>query len=171
MAAQEIHRLGSAPGLAVVHAWRSYPELAVVLPEPERNLTVGVAVRPETFARIRSASGMPELADVPPEEDAQEFAMDFAGGIRLDILTTRDPLGGGAIARYLNKFGEGIQQVEFRCTDVDLASAALKTRFALSPVYPETRPGANGTRINFFLVPIAGGTGKEKLLLELYEIR
>ena len=135
------------------------------------NVTVGVAVRPDTFARIRAAIGMPQLADVPAGEDAQEFEMNFDNGVMLDILTTRDPTGPGAIARYLNKFGEGVQQVEFLCADVDLATAALKTQFALSPVYPETRFGANGTRINFFLVPVAGETGAEKLLLELYERR
>jgi len=88
------------------------------------------------------------------------------GGARLDILTTREPGGAGAIARYLLKFGEGIQQVEISVTDVDGAMEILRRRFALEPVYPATRPGADGTRMNFFLVPKADGG---KVLIELVE--
>jgi hypothetical protein len=169
LAAQEIYRLGSTPALRVVNSWRKRPELENLLPNPQINITVGVAVQPDTFAEIRAAIGSPEPADVPPDQDALEFEMNFDNGVLLDILTTKDPAGAGAIARFLNKFGEGIQQVEFLCTDVDLATALLKAHFALSPVYPETRPGANGTRINFFLVITDGQSGKEKMLLELYE--
>ena len=82
------------------------------------------------------------------------------------MLTTREPGGTGAIARYLAKFGEGIQQVEYRCADVDRATVLLKEKFAVVPVYPLARSGADGTRINFFLMPSAGG----KVLIELYEV-
>jgi hypothetical protein len=34
-------------------------------------------------------------------------------------------------------------------------------------VYPETRAGANGTRVNFFLAPAAEG---RKVLVELVEV-
>jgi hypothetical protein len=128
--------------------------------------TVGIGVKPETFRRIRAANGSPGLADVPPDQDALEFELHFAPHIALDILTTRDPAGAGAIARYLQKFGEGIQQVEINVTSVDRASEILRTRFALAPIYPATRPGADGTRVNFFLVP--GAEGK-KVLIELVE--
>ena len=169
IAAGEIHRCGRIPALLVVHSWRKQPDLERLLPDPDMNVTVGVAVRPDTFKEIRAAAGMPELADVPPDQDAIEFEMNFASGARLDILTTQDPAGTGAIARYLHKFGEGVQQVEFLCTDVDRATGALKAHFAITPVYPETRAGANGTRINFFLVAVDGESGPEKLLIELYE--
>jgi hypothetical protein len=169
IAAEEIHGLGSTPALRIVHAWRKHSELSSLFPDPDIHVTVGLAVQSDTFAEIRAAMGAPELADVPPDQDALEFEMKFDNGVMLDILTTKDPAGSGAIARFLNKFGEGIQQVEFLCTDVALATVLLKTHFALSPVYPETRPGANGTRINFFLVTTDGQNSKEKLLLELYE--
>jgi len=126
-------------------------------------ITVGAAVELERFDDIRAANGMPPLADVPPDQDAKEFELDFAGGIRLDILTSRDPGGAGAVARFLRKFGEGIQQVEIKVKDVDRATEILKERFHLSPIYPAARAGANQTRVNFFLVPIEGG----KLLIEL----
>jgi hypothetical protein len=126
--------------------------------------TVGIAVQPETFEKIRKANGAPALAEVPPDQDAMEFELEFPGHVRIDVLTTRTLGGGGAIARYLEKFGEGIQQVEFDVRDVDAATAILRRSFGLEPIYPATRPGANGTRVNFFLVP--GGDGR-KILIEL----
>jgi methylmalonyl-CoA/ethylmalonyl-CoA epimerase len=85
---------------------------------------------------------------------------------RLDILTTNAPGGRGAIARFLEKFGEGIQQVEIDVTDVDRATEILRTRFQIEPIYPATRPGASGTRVNFFLVTTWDG---KKVLVELVE--
>jgi hypothetical protein len=81
-------------------------------------------------------------------------------------LTTREPDGPGAIARYLQKFGEGIQQIEIYVRDVDRATEILRTRFALSPLYPATRAGADGTRVNFFLATAPDG---KKVLIELVE--
>ncbi len=165
-AAAEIYNISVAPALLVAEKWRRDKELADLLATPNLRITSGLAVYPETFAKILTAANHPVLADVPPDQDAQEFELHFPGNVSLDILTTRDPAGSGAIARYLNKFGEGLQQIEFRCQNVDRATEILKTQFAISAVYPETRPGANRTRINFFLVPVE----QEKLLIELYEL-
>jgi hypothetical protein len=85
--------------------------------------------------------------------------------VSLDILTTREPGGEGAIAKYLAKFGEGLQQVEYRCANVDRAAQLLKEKFGVKAVYPATRPGADGTRVNFFLVTSPDGG---KVLIELY---
>jgi hypothetical protein len=164
-AAAQIYRVGSErAALAVSACWQN-AELAALCgrsPKP----TVGLAVRPETFARIRAAHNFPRLADVPPEQDASEFELHFDGGIALDILTTRDPQGSGAIAKFLSKQGEGIQQVEFRCSDVDRAAAILRDQFHITSVYPQKRPGADGSHVNFFLVP---GPDSSKILIELYE--
>lgn len=140
--------------------------LFVMDPSGFPEATVGVAVEPATFKMIRQACGSPRLADVPPDQDAQEFELEFPGGVRLDILTTRDRAGSGAMARHLQKFAESIQQVELLVKNVDGASEALQSRFQLTPVYPKTRPGANGTRVNFFLVPTPAG---KKVLIELVE--
>jgi hypothetical protein len=132
--------------------------------------TVGVAVTPETFGRVHSANGSPRLADVPPDQDAKEFELHFAQGVRLDILTTREPGGTGAIARYLQKSGEGIQQVELLARNVDAATEILRSGFGVQPIYPATRAGADGTRVNFFLVSLPGkGPEKGKILIELVE--
>jgi tellurite resistance protein TerC len=133
-------------------------------------LTVGVAVMPETFEKIRVANRSPVLAIVPSDQDVLEFELEFEvdslPAPRLDILTTKTPGEDGAIARFLEKFGEDIQQVEIDVTGVDRATEILRTRFRTRPIYPATRPGANGTRVNFFLVPTANG---KKVLVELVE--
>ncbi len=164
--AAEIFRSGCALAEAVVRQWRVDGELAALLGGDAPEITVGVAVSQETFSQIRAAHGSPRLAEVPPEQDAAEFELHFPGGISLDILTTRDPAAGGAIARYLAKQGEGIQQVEYRTTDVDRAARILKEKFGVAPIYPATRPGADGARVNFFLATPPGGA---KVLVELYE--
>jgi hypothetical protein len=165
-AAREIYDTGRQSADLATQLWRNHAEFQELL-GAEPVVTVGLAVHRPTFARIREASGFPILAQLPPDQDAEEFELHFPG-VLLDVLTTREPDGPGAIARYLSKFGEGIQQVEYRCTDVDCAAALLQQEFGLTPVYPQPRPGADGTRINFFLVAAPGGG---KILIELYEPR
>ncbi|HZS72266.1 MAG TPA: TerC/Alx family metal homeostasis membrane protein [Candidatus Acidoferrum sp.] len=147
--------------------WWQDAELSGLLFAPEPRITAGIAVGPERFAAVRAANATPRLSEVPPDQDAREFELHFPGGVSLDVLTTREPGGNGAIARYLAKFGEGIQQVEFHCAGVDRATQILRERFHCNPVYAQARAGADGTRINFFLVPAAGGA---KVLIELYEV-
>lgn len=166
-AAAEIYRTGRAAADAAIKAWWADSELAPLLLGPNPMATVGLAVARETFGPIRIANGTPRLAEVPADQDAEEFELQFPQGIFLDILTTREPGGSGAIARFLHKFGEGVQQVEFRCANVDRATEILKEKLGVAPVYPATRPGADATRVNFFLVP-SQGTGK--VLIELYEL-
>jgi hypothetical protein len=129
-------------------------------------IVVGIAVHPATFQKIRAANNSPRLAQVPADQDAQEFELHLDASIEFDILTTREPGGAGAISRFLQKFGEGIQQVEIYVRDVDRATEILRARFALQPLYPATRPGADGTRVNFFL---ASGPDAKKVLIELVE--
>ncbi|HYL10833.1 MAG TPA: TerC/Alx family metal homeostasis membrane protein [Candidatus Acidoferrales bacterium] len=167
-AAHELFQPGKALAESAAKAWLADRELASLFVRDGGALhtTVGIAVRPETFARIRNANSLPSLAEVPPDQDAEEFELDFPGGVRLDILTTKAPNQGGAIARFLEKRGEGIQQVELAVTNVDRATELLRTRLGYSPIYPQTRPGADGTRVNFFLVTSTEG---QKVLIELVE--
>jgi tellurite resistance protein TerC len=137
---------------------------------PHPRLTVGIAVNPGTFEKIRASNGSPALAQAPADQDVLEFELDFPAEFvmipRLDILTTNALGGSGAIARFLEKFGEGIQQIEMDVTDAHRATEILRTKFNLAPIYPEARAGADGTRVNFFLVPRSNG---QKVLLELVE--
>src|SRR5579863_5674922 len=132
-AAAAIYRLGRERALHATRLWFQDPAFAALCGATP-SVTVGLAVRQETFALIRAANDFPHLAEVPPEQDATEFELHFAGGIALDILTTRDPEASGAIARFLAKQGEAIQQVEFRCSDVESATAILHDHFAIVPV-------------------------------------
>jgi hypothetical protein len=129
-------------------------------------IVVGIAVSPELFQEIHAANGGPHFANVPPDQDTREFEMEMDDAVKLDILTTREPGGEGAIARYLKKFGAGIQQVELYVRDVDRATDILKSNLGLPPIYPATRAGADDTRVNFFL---ATTPDEKKLLVELVE--
>ena len=168
-AAREVFERGRELARSAIGAWLKDETLAKLFITDSSGFpeaTVGLAVEPTTFEDIRRACGSPHLAEVPPDQDAQEFELEFPGVVRLDILTTRDRAGFGAMARHLQKFGESIQQVELLVKNVDRATEALQSRFHLTPVYPGTRPGANGTRINFFLAPAPAG---KRVLIELVE--
>jgi hypothetical protein len=165
-AARELFGIGAKLASPVIRQWMAERELAACFDATSGlpRLTVGAAVAAERFEAIRMANGSPPLADVPPDQDAKEFELEFSDGVRLDVLTSRDPNGSGAIARYLAKFGQGIQQVEVETRDVDRATELLGAHFGLWPVYPSARPGANRTRVNFFLIALPSGS---KILIEL----
>lgn len=165
LAATEIYGQGRALADPVLSRWLANPDFSALAGKPPV-IIVGVAVSRDVFAAIRRANGEPRLAKVPPDIDAEEFELHFPKDIFLDVLTSRDPGGEGAIARYLRKLGEGIQQVELRCANVSRAAGILKKDFDVMPIYPQARTGAENTLVNFFLVPTPD-TGK--VLIELFE--
>jgi hypothetical protein len=182
--ADEPHRLAAAANLFTLGAnmawplavaWMADTELAALFvteryddpPVIQPETTVGVAVSPGNFMRIRGAHGDPAEAGVPPDQDAREFELHPAPSVRLDILTSRNPAGTGALARFLQRNGEGIQQVEFQVRDAARVQELLHGKFQLTPIYPYVRPGANGTIVNFFLLPVVNG---EKVLVEFFEV-
>lgn len=179
-AASRLFQAGQARSFDSLQNWEQNEELGALFVrewaegqnpgESPVRFTTGVAVLAETFERIRSANGAPPLADAPADQDVLEFELEFSQSglphIHLDILTTNAPGGAGAIARFLQKFGEGIQQVEIDVADVDRATEILRTKFNLEPIYPATRAGANNTRVNFFLAP---GLNNTKVLVEFVE--
>lgn len=162
-AARELFRRGRDAAELAIAPWRADPEVSRGI---SAEGTVGIAVTPARFAKIRSALQNPPLATVPPDQDAEEFEWSLPDNIHLDILTTRAPSADGAIARFLAKFGEGIQQVEFLTNNVDEATRLLRSRLSVNAIYPQTRDGADGTRVNFFLV---SASGAPKILIELVE--
>jgi hypothetical protein len=179
--AQMLFDLGRALSRETLEQWAKDSEFRALLitDQDSPRATVGIAVTPELFQRIRAANGGPRLANVPPDQDAIEFELHFSrvssngkdaagSNVRLDILTTQNPAGEGAIANFLKKFGDGIQQVEYEVLNVDSATKLLGEKFAQKSIYPATRPGADGTRVNFFLVSTSGG---KKILIELVETK
>lgn len=168
-AARSLFERGREAAQPAIEIWLADADLKQLFAFPDHGrfaATVGVAVHPANFDRVRIANGSPRLADVPPDQDAREFELHFGREVRLDILTTGEPEGMGAIARFLGRTGEGIQQVELAVHDVDRATGILRLRFGQAPIYPETREGAGGTRVNFFLVTTPEG---KKVLIELVE--
>ena len=85
-AAEEVYRLGHAIAGIAVSAWWANEELSALLHGPKPTITVGLAVQRETFNRIRIANGTPRLAEVPPDQDAEEFELQFPPETFLDIL-------------------------------------------------------------------------------------
>jgi len=166
VSATEIYKIGRALADDAAYPWWGDEDLAALLNGNDRKMTIGLAVTPERFSQIHEVSGLPRFSEVPPDQDALEFELHFPGGLSMDVLTSKDPAGSGAIAKFLQKFGEGIQQIEYLCKDVDRATQILKTKFNVPAIYPETRPGADGARVNFFLV---SATDSAKVLIELYE--
>lgn len=168
-AAREIFLSGVDLARPVVESWLADKKLAAIFILDDSSTpiaTVGLAVTPEHFVEIRAAWGSPRLANVPPDQDAMEFELHSNGDVRLDILTTAQPGGAGAIARFLQKAGEGIQQVELVVHNVDRATELLRTKHGLEPIYPQSRPGAGKTLVNFFLATVPQG---KKVLIELVE--
>lgn len=164
-AARELFRRGYANAETAIASWRADSQIAHLI---SFRATVGIAVTPERFGKIRAALDDPRLVEVPPDQDAQEFEWSLDSGVHLDVLTTCAAGEDGAVAKFLKKFGEGIQQVEFLTDDVDSVTRLLGSRLNVSPVYPATRAGADGTRVNFFLASIPSGG---KILIELVEAK
>jgi len=165
-AAYALFRVGCASAEPVFRKWFADPEFRSQVRSVNMLLTVGLAVQPATFDAIRAHFGHPQLADTPPDQDVLEFELSFAHGVRLDVITPRAPGAEGPIAKFLARFGEGIQQVECDVRDVSRATEILQQRFQVEPVYPQISAGSNQTRVNFFLVPIEEN---RKLLIELVE--
>lgn len=165
-AAEELFVQGRQLVDPILAVWRRESELSALLHLPRPVITTGVAVQPENFEKIRAANGNPPLAEVPPDQDAREFELHFGANVRLDVLTTKDSSGSGAIARFLEKFGEGIQQVELDVKDCDGATNRVRSAFGVEPLYPATRAGGDGTRVNFFLASRPDG---RKVLIEFVE--
>ncbi|WP_298748817.1 methylmalonyl-CoA epimerase [uncultured Serinicoccus sp.] len=79
----------------------------------------------------------------------------------LQLLAPTDP--GSTIARFLERHGPGLQQLAYRVSDLEAASAVLRGR-GLRLLYDQPRRGTAGSRINFIHPKDAGG-----VLVELVE--
>jgi methylmalonyl-CoA/ethylmalonyl-CoA epimerase len=167
-AALDLYRVGRKLGEEAIRNWQSDADFRNALyGQP----VVGVAVGHDTFDRIRSAWGSPRLANVPPDQDAEEFDLHIQREGKeawLDILRPRTSSPDGPIARFLGRLGEGIQQVEFFVLNVDEATKVLRERYNVKWVHPETRKGADDFRVNFTLAETCEGA---KVLIELVEVK
>src|SRR5258708_5336459 len=73
-AAAEIYNAGRASADLATQLWRNRAEFQGLL-GAAAIVTVGLPVEPAACAKIREANGSPRLAQVPPDQDAQEFEL------------------------------------------------------------------------------------------------
>jgi methylmalonyl-CoA/ethylmalonyl-CoA epimerase len=138
---------------------------------PEQLVTaidhVGIAVPDidEAIAFYRDVFGLETVHDETNEDQGVREAMVRVGpngaSTMIQLLAPLD--GESTIARFLDRHGPGLQQLAYRVTDLERASAVLRDR-GVRLVYDEPRRGTAGSLVNFVHPKDAGG-----LLVELVE--
>src|SRR5258708_36016294 len=98
-AAVEICRAGRTPADRVVLSWWTNDEFYSLLYGSKPSVTVGLAVERQTFQRVREASGLPQLTDVPLYQDAEEFELHFSAGRSVVGGSTNQTPGADATSR------------------------------------------------------------------------
>ena len=126
---------------------------------------VGVAVPDldEAIAFYRDSYGM-ELAheEVNEEQGVREAMMRVgASGSCIQLLAPLSPES--TIAKFLDRNGQGIQQLAYRVEDIDAVCATLRER-GLRLLYDTPKRGTSNSRVNFIHPKDAGG-----ILVELVE--
>jgi methylmalonyl-CoA/ethylmalonyl-CoA epimerase len=125
---------------------------------------VGIAVTDldEAIERWSKTFGL-EVShrEINESQGIEEAMLDLADGTRIQLLA---PLNSDStIAKFLERSGEGMQQLAFRVTDIDEAMAKVLSA-GMRLIYPESRVGTAGSRINFVHPKDVGG-----VLVELVE--
>jgi methylmalonyl-CoA/ethylmalonyl-CoA epimerase len=136
---------------------------------PEHLLTaidhVGIAVPDldEAITFYREKFGLRSVHEETNEEQGVREAMLAVGesGSCIQLLAPLRP--DSTIAKFLDRNGQGVQQLAYRVTDIDEASAVLR-REGLRLLYDEPRRGTSDSRVNFVHPKDAGG-----VLVELVE--
>jgi len=103
-----------------------------------------------------------QIREVMPEQGV-EATMLGAGGASVELITPLDPEG--AIARFLDRRGEGLHHVAFGVPDIDAALAEL-ARTGVELIDTRARRGLGGHRVAF--IHPRSGAGA---LTELVEVR
>ena len=128
---------------------------------------VGVAVPDldEAIAFYSDTFGMTvRHQETNAEQGVREAMMGVGGDDGAACIQLLAPVDeSSTIAKFLDRSGPGLQQLAYRVTDVDQASAVLRQR-GLRLLYDEPRRGTAGSRINFVHPKDAGG-----VLVELVE--
>jgi len=131
---------------------------------------VGIAVPDldEAVAFYRDAYGIQVLHEETNEEQGVREAMVGVGdgasnpsGSCIQLLAPLSPES--TIAKFIDRNGQGIQQLAFRVADVEHVAGVLRER-GLRLLYDAPRRGTSGSRVNFIHPKDAGG-----VLVELVE--
>ncbi|EKA60120.1 methylmalonyl-CoA epimerase [Janibacter hoylei] len=126
---------------------------------------VGVAVPDldEAIAFYRDSYGMELAHEETNEEQGVREAMMRVGtsGSCIQLLAPLSPES--TIAKFLDRNGQGIQQLAYRVEDIDAVCATLRER-GLRLLYDTPKRGTSNSRVNFIHPKDAGG-----ILVELVE--
>ena len=126
---------------------------------------VGVAVPDldEAIAFYRDSYGMELAHEETNEEQGVREAMMRVGasGSCIQLLAPLDETS--TIAKFLDRNGQGIQQLAYRVEDIDAVCATLRER-GLRLLYDTPKRGTSNSRVNFIHPKDAGG-----ILVELVE--
>jgi methylmalonyl-CoA epimerase len=124
---------------------------------------IGVAVRSleEALAFYEQGLGLEKKAIVEVPGEKVRVAMLPAGEPRIELLEATSP--DSAVARFIEKRGEGLHHIALRVPDLAKAVARLKAG-GTKLVTEEIQTGAEGYRYVFIHPKSAGG-----VLLELIE--
>jgi methylmalonyl-CoA/ethylmalonyl-CoA epimerase len=129
------------------------------------HIGVAVADLDEAKAFYAKTFGLVTVHEEVNEEQGVREAMlapeGDVDGARLQLLAPLRP--DSTIARFLDRFGPGLQQMAWTVDDLDATSAELRAQ-GLRLLYDEPRRGTAGSRINFVHPKDAGG-----VLVELVE--
>lgn len=126
---------------------------------------VGIAVPDlddalEFYARV---FGLHSIHEEVNEEQGVREAM-LAVGDSGSCIQLLAPLSqDSTIAKFLERNGQGIQQLAYRVTDIDAVSATLRDR-GVRLLYDQPKRGTSDSRVNFVHPKDAGG-----VLVELVE--
>lgn len=95
------------------------------------------------------------------EQGIDEAMLAIPGDTYIQLIA---PLGPDTtIAKFIDKNGEGLQQIAYRVTDINKAMTLI-SEAGLRLIYPEPRKGTSNSKINFIHPKDAGG-----ILVELVE--
>ncbi len=119
-----------------------------------RDLDAAIAFYARTF-------GLPLVHEESNEEQGVREAMVAIGDSCIQLLAPLRP--DSPIGKFLERNGEGIQQVAFRVVDVDVAGQRLRDA-GLRLLYDVPKRGTAGSRVNFVHPKDCGG-----VLVELVE--
>ena len=124
---------------------------------------VGFAVRDldEAIAFYSRTFGLTLAHEETNEEQGVREAMLAIGDSHIQLLAPLRP--DSPIGKFIDRNGEGIQQVAFRVTDIDEASQRLR-QAGLRLLYDAPKRGTADSRVNFVHPKDCGG-----VLVELVE--
>ena len=111
---------------------------------------VGLAVRDleQAIAFYARTFDMHVVHEEVNEEQGVREAMLAVGSSDSCIQLLAPLQADSPIGRFLDRSGEGVQQVAYTVDDVDAVSATLRER-GVRLLYDEAKPGTAGSRVNF----------------------